>query len=402
MSAVALDETIDHDWWEAHYAPVADEPPAFAIVSGVLKNRTPAQKRATQRRIARDQAKRSAERAEWMREGQLALVEAGQLHGVDVEMAGLLVEGLFDAEYPDPRWAEQETYDDAFGPAVRDPRAAARLAYHYDLIDAPPITRLAFMQQMEWAAEHGDDVRPLELDVGAELEAYAVNVRRDLGCHHAYDVAGETLCRKVPGHASPWHAHGHGSSYVAWTDDGQSTRHYQAPHYYPPPVRVRDRVPPKRTRVARTAPKRTDYADAPRSPYARTRPIRNRYARPCERCHLLVEVGEGLAYPPDPSVGIAHWRTTHNDAAACDAADTAATQAVPLMSLGAMLKRGRELAGATQADVAECIGVGQSTVSTWETGDEHPSPARLLDVCTLLELDVAVALRVMVDEQRAT
>lgn len=52
--------------------------------------------------------------------------------------------------------------------------------------------------------------------------------------------------------------------------------------------------------------------------------------------------------------------------------------------LGARLRQARESKGLTQAEAAEALGVGQSTLSDWETGESRPRDETIRHVLEVL------------------
>lgn len=57
------------------------------------------------------------------------------------------------------------------------------------------------------------------------------------------------------------------------------------------------------------------------------------------------------------------------------------------------IKRIRENAGLTQAQVANTLGVRQSTVAMWENGENHPRADKLLLLADILGCTVDELLR---------
>lgn len=70
-------------------------------------------------------------------------------------------------------------------------------------------------------------------------------------------------------------------------------------------------------------------------------------------------------------------------------------------SLGSVLRDARVAAGLTQTTIAERLRVKQPSVSAWETGEAFPSPAALVDLADMpeLDLDLADLVRLIAEEQ---
>ena len=58
------------------------------------------------------------------------------------------------------------------------------------------------------------------------------------------------------------------------------------------------------------------------------------------------------------------------------------------MTLGAIIKQARTLAGATQRQVADWLGVTPSAVSQWESDETRPDQRRLFALATRLQIHV--------------
>jgi transcriptional regulator with XRE-family HTH domain len=56
---------------------------------------------------------------------------------------------------------------------------------------------------------------------------------------------------------------------------------------------------------------------------------------------------------------------------------------------GANIRRERERAGMTRADLAYTVGVNKSTVSRWEAGSSIPTSAHQIRLCWALETPAA-------------
>lgn len=59
------------------------------------------------------------------------------------------------------------------------------------------------------------------------------------------------------------------------------------------------------------------------------------------------------------------------------------------MKIGYNIRRIRREKEVTQSKLAECIGVRQTTVSSWERGEKEPRAGRLEQIARVLKVEVA-------------
>ena len=65
----------------------------------------------------------------------------------------------------------------------------------------------------------------------------------------------------------------------------------------------------------------------------------------------------------------------------------------------AQIRRGRELAGLTQRDLAKQVGVSESTIRCWETGTRNPNDANKAALVDVLRLSNVWAAGGLVDPE---
>lgn len=67
-------------------------------------------------------------------------------------------------------------------------------------------------------------------------------------------------------------------------------------------------------------------------------------------------------------------------------------------AFGLKLREGRLAAKLTQEATAVAVGVRQSTVSAWETGDVYPTVGKLVRLAELYRVDLEELVRLMASE----
>lgn len=71
-----------------------------------------------------------------------------------------------------------------------------------------------------------------------------------------------------------------------------------------------------------------------------------------------------------------------------------------LATLHQMIREAREKRGLSQYQLAELLGVRNTTVSTWELGKVNPSPENMVALITILDLDEDAAASAYLDAWR--
>lgn len=71
-----------------------------------------------------------------------------------------------------------------------------------------------------------------------------------------------------------------------------------------------------------------------------------------------------------------------------------------MATLHQMIREAREKRGLSQYQLAELLGVRNTTVSTWELGKVNPSPENMVALITILDLDEDAAASAYLDAWR--